>query len=364
MGGKPSTHITENDISNEINTEITNNTQNITSVLNETINTTTTEIVNESAASIQQSTGGLNMFTGGDLSVGGSSQFNMNQNLSVAATNTAIMNLVSNTDSLSKLGANLSAAVTNAVQNDSKASTAVSSNQQLQDQAQQQGGLAGVASAAFGALQSMMKDLTGNETDDQMRNRIKTKMNMKIENTTLNESELKNLVQNTISNNIKNVNTQTCQMQTSGNNIMSFGNIKIDGKANVSLNQSQAVAALNNCIISTINTNKLAEEIQTVGSSDTGSTTKNTNSANSSAQTEQTLSKEVQAAPTTIFTYIGGFILVIILLGFAYRMFSNRQNADTGTADGGEEYATNDVPEQGGGGFKILQSYREFGYCR
>ena len=34
-------------------------------------------------------------------------------------------------------------------------------------------------------------------------------------------------------------------------------------------------------------------------------------------------------------------------------MFSNRQNADTGTADGGEEYATNDVPEQGGGGFKI-----------
>jgi hypothetical protein len=36
MGGKPSTHITENDISTEIKTEIENNTKNITSVLNET----------------------------------------------------------------------------------------------------------------------------------------------------------------------------------------------------------------------------------------------------------------------------------------------------------------------------------------
>lgn len=344
MGGKSSKMITENDIKNNITTTITNNTKNITDVLNKTVNTTTTNIVNKNAAAIQQSTGGTNMLTMGDLNVGGASNFEVDQNLSVTATNSAIIQLIQSSEAMSKLGNDLTAAVANAVKNDSTASASLAANNAITEKMQQSGGLGGMVNAAFGALQGMMGDLTGGESETQMITRISNAIDLKIENTTVNENYIKNVIENTITNNIQNVNSQTCQMQTSGQNIMALGNVNIQGTANVRLAQSQAITALNNCVIKMINTNKLAEEIQSASTANTASTTSNTNSAGATMTATNSISKETTVAPG-LFTAIANNMMIIIIVfavlgalgGMGYLFLKMNKGSDGGDQGGYEE---------------------------
>jgi hypothetical protein len=114
---------------------------------------------------------------------------------------------------------------------------------------------------------------------------------------------------------MKNVSKQTCKFDTKGESIIRIRNIEQDDNSELTIGQSVAVEALNKCIIDTLNTNGIVQDMSTTGFTTSSSDTANTNKQDAKMKTDNTIVKE--KINETAFDFIKQFKDLIVYGGIA-----------------------------------------------
>ena len=318
MGGGSSKEIKETDIRNEINTTIKNSTTNINKSLSETVNESSTNMVMEVANDIQQSTSGSNLLNvRGDISAGGDSIIDINQTVSVDTINKAVIQIMSDQESLQKMATSMTDDISNKIKNDNALKADLAAVNAIKQTQSDAGGPEAMVREATNALKDMMGSLTGKETSKEMRTKISNKINMNIENNTINDTEIIKRVRNSVSNNVKNVTTSSCKMNTSGSNILNVGgSILSTGKGQVKISQSAVVKALNDCMVKSVVTNKLIDDITTVGVTKVSTDTSNTSKADSAMKADNSIVQidEHKSAIMDFFSSLANLLPTLLII--------------------------------------------------
>jgi ElaB/YqjD/DUF883 family membrane-anchored ribosome-binding protein len=314
MGGSQS-KVTEIDVRNELKMEIENTTKNITKIMNETINTVTTNMVLDTTTEVLQSNAGTTLLEIGDIKQRGRSKININQKVSVKAINSAVLKIVQSNDAMTKLATQFQDQIINKIKNDNEMKGELEAINKIKQLEKDAGGLESLVRNIMDTANNIMKSLTGTSTKEDVKTRIKNEMNLKFKNDTLNQNDIIKKVQNTIQNNMKNVSKQTCKFDTKGESIIRIRNIEQDDNSELTIGQSVAVEALNKCIIDTLNTNGIVQDMSTTGFTTSSSDTANTNKQDAKMKTDNTIVKE--KINETAFDFIKQFKDLIVYGGIA-----------------------------------------------
>lgn len=314
MGGSQS-KVTEIDVRNELKMEIENTTKNITKIMNETINTVTTNMVLDTTTEVLQSNAGSTLLEIGDIKQRGKSKININQKVSVKAINSAVLKIVQSNDAMTKLATQFQDQIINKIKNDNEMKGELEAINKIKQLEKDAGGLESLVRNIMDTANNIMKSLTGTSTKEDVKTRIKNEMNLKFKNDTLNQNDIIKKVQNTIENNMKNVSKQTCKFDTKGESIIRIRNIEQDDNSELTIGQSVAVEALNKCIIDTLNTNGIVQDMSTTGFTTSSSDTANTNKQEAKMKTDNTIVKE--KINETAFDFIKQFKDLIVYGGIA-----------------------------------------------
>lgn len=280
MGGKDSKK-TKTIVETKLNMEINNTTTNINKVLQETINETVTNVVTENASKVKVSTAASNKMQFDSINASGDSDVDLSQDAKVQATSKAIITLVQSSQQMASLASQMGTDLQNKLQNDSSMKAALQAATALKNEVSNAGGPEAMVGKIMDTLGGM-----GKKTDEQKETEIRNSFNLKISNTTVNQNEITNKVKNHVENNMKKVNSQSCDLQTSGDNIMSFGSINASGRGKVKLTQSLLINAFSDCIINAMDTTALTQDITGLTGTKTSSDTTNKSSAGGEMKTD------------------------------------------------------------------------------
>ena len=288
MGNKDSTKIKQ-EISNKINTEIVNITNNINKVLNDTCTTTISNIVNENASQIKQSTAASNTMNLGDINLSGDTDIEITQKADVEATTKAIITIISSTEQMSAMASQMAQDMANKLSNDNGMKAALTAASKLKESEKDAGGPEAMVNKVMESVSKMMS--AGNTSEKDIETSIRNEMNMKITNSTTNENDIKNLVKNHVENNIKKVNKQSCDIQVSGQQLLTIGNITATG-GKLKITQSVLIKAFNDCIIKSMDNSKLTSDITGLQTTTTSADTANTNKQDAGMKADTEVTKE------------------------------------------------------------------------
>ena len=289
MGNQDSSK-TRVEVSNKINTEIQNITTNINKVLNETCTTTVSNIVNENASQIKQSTAASNKADLGEIELSGDADIDITQKADIQATSKAIITIISSTDQMSAMASQMAQDMANKLQNDNSMKAAMEAAAKLKEAQSDAGGPEGMVNKIMDTIGNMTK--MGSSSSSEIEQSIKNEINNKIINQTRNENEIKNIVKNHVENNIKKVNKQSCDIQVSGDNELTFRKLKASGNAKLKITQSVLITAFNDCIVSAMDNTKLTSDITGLQTTKTSADTTNASKQDTGMKTDTEVSKE------------------------------------------------------------------------
>jgi len=309
MGGKQS-KVTEMDIRNEINMEISNSNKNLTKIMNDTINKVSTEMISETTSEILQSTTGSTVLEIGHIKQKGKSKININQQVSVKAINSAVMKIVQSNEAMTKLATNFQESIVNKIKNDNEMKAELEAINKIKQLEKDAGGIESLVRNVMDTANKVMQSVTGTSTKEEVKTKIKNQMGLKIKNETLNSNEIIKKVENAISNAMKNISKQTCKFDTRGESIIRIAGIEQSDNSEVTIGQSIAVEAFNKCIIDTMNTNGIVQDISNVGFTSSASDTSNTNKQAGKLKADNTIIKE--KINETAFNFLGEFKNIIL----------------------------------------------------
>lgn len=295
MGGKSSKQITTTDIQTEVEMEIKNINQTLTNIINEQITTSTMSMVNENIQTSEQGTGGSNLFAGGDLIIGGEGNiFDVNQEVSVSATNNAVLNVVQSTDSMSKLASKINSDVMGKLNNDAGLTQSLQAASDLSTASSKAGGLADMLATVGKTMEAMTKIGQKDEVTESNKTTIKNSVKSSIQNTNITDTKIRNTVNSFIENSIKQQSAASCKISAVGNNAATFGDINVTGKNNIGkINQVLSVKALSECVIGAAQTSKMISEVTS------GNDVKSTSDSGNKATAGQTMTSDIKKSETT-----------------------------------------------------------------
>jgi hypothetical protein len=289
MGNQDSSK-TRNEISNKINTEIQNITANINKVLNDTCTTTVSNIVNENASKIKQSTAASNKMDLGEIELSGDADIDITQKADVEATSKAIITIISSMEQMSAMANQMAQDMANKLQNDNSMKASMDAAAKLKESQQDAGGPEGMVNKIMDTIGNLTRMGSSNSTE--IESQIRNEINNKIINQTRNENEIKNIVKNHVENNIKKVNQQSCDIQVSGDNQLTFRKLKASGNSKLKITQSVLITAFNDCIVSAMDNTKLTSDITGLQSTKTTADTANISKQDTGMKSDTEISKE------------------------------------------------------------------------
>ena len=333
--GKSPKNITKSDIVSELKIELTNQTSNLSNVLNEQITNISTSIVNKTVSTISQGTGGQNDLNIGNIKAGGDTVLDLNQTIDIQATNQAVIEILTVTDTKNSFASDIITQLQNKTANNSDITASMQSIAALTKATNDAGGASSI-------VDSLMKVIPWNKpVEEDTISTLKNTVNTEIKNTTLNQTNINNIIKNTISNSISNMNAASCNISVNANNRLNIGNIELENSGKVSIKQVQSIVALNSCVNKLVNSSKLIDEIttsmKTSASNDTENTTKVTVSAVADGSMTNTAVKRDAIGDTikTLFTNPSflvtlvfiGLVIVCCIGGFLYKFVYNKSDA-------------------------------------
>jgi hypothetical protein len=333
MGGKTSKTVTTTDIQNEVSAEIKNLNKNVTDILNQQITNSTMSMVNETAQSISMATGGGNTVNLGNISVKGKgSVFSIDQKVDVKATNQAVANITQDSSAMAKLANTINASVMDKIQNDSALQQAMQAASNLQKSSSTAGGLADMLSSVTKMMESVLTP--GTVSNTQSNTIIKNKMKTSISNTTINENKIKSIVENNINNTIKQLNSASCNINTSASNQLTAGNVDIADGGQAIITQVANVNALNTCILGAAQVAKMVTDITSNNENATSTDTSNKNTAGQTMAATATVQEttETKAALESAISSFSPFaagssgiiicIIILLIIGVGAYLYS------------------------------------------
>ena len=332
MGGKQSSEISKTEIQTSINTQITNLTKNVSDILNETITESTMNVVNENTQSVSNNTGATNTAMLGDISVSGvGSEFNLDQEVDVTATNTTVANMAQDASAMSKLANQINTDVMNKIQNDSSMTQAMQAAANLQKTQSNAGGINDMIANATKMIGDVLTP--GTKMDKKTETKITNSMMASLSNTTINENTIKALVQNTITNNITQKNTASCTSTIATGNNLTVGDVTAQKGGKIKLSQIASVTALSSCVIGATQTSKLASDITSGNAVSATTDTSNKNLASASLQADTTIIDKTEThdafgvmISSVVSSYtsslmMGGIVCVVVFCFIMILMF-------------------------------------------
>lgn len=349
--GKSPKNITKSDIVSELKIELTNQTSNLSNVLNEQITNISTSIVNKTVSTISQGTGGQNDVNIGNIKAGGDTVLDLNQTIDIQATNQAVIEILTVTDTKNSFASDIITQLQNKTANNSDITASMQSIAALTKATDDAGGASSI-------VDSLMKVIPWNKpVEENTISTLKNTVNTEIKNTTLNQTNINNIIKNTISNSISNMNAASCNISVNANNRLNIGNIELENSGKVSIKQVQSIVALNSCVNKLVNSSKLIDEIttsmKTSASNDTENTTKVTVSAVADGSMTNTAVKRdaigdtiknLFTNPSFLVTLVFiGLLIVCCIGGFLYKFVYNKSDA------GQEPEFSSIVPGSGSG---------------
>jgi hypothetical protein len=333
MGGKTSKTVTTTDIQNEVSAEIKNFNKNVTDILNQQITNSTMSMVNETAQSISMATGGGNTVNLGNISVKGKgSVFSIDQKVDVKATNQAVANITQDSSAMAKLANTINTSVMDKIQNDSALQQAMQAASNLQKSSSTAGGLVDMLSSVTKMMESVLTP--GTVSNTQSNTIIKNKMKTSISNTTINENKIKSIVENNINNTIKQLNSASCNINTSASNQLTAGNVDIADGGQAIITQVANVNALNTCILGAAQVAKMVTDITSNNENDTSTDTSNKNTAGQTMAATATVQEttETKAALESAISSFSPFaagssgiiicIIILLIIGVGAYLYS------------------------------------------
>jgi len=333
MGGKTSKTVTTTDIQNEVSAEIKNLNKNVTDILNQQITNSTMTMVNETAQSISMATGGGNTVNLGNISVKGKgSVFSIDQKVDVKATNQAVANITQDSSAMAKLANTINSSVMDKIQNDSALQQAMQAASNLQKSSSTAGGLADMLSSVTKMMESVLTP--GTVSNTQSNTIIKNKMKTSISNTTINENKIKSIVENNINNTIKQLNSASCNINTSASNQLTAGNVDIADGGQAIITQVANVNALNTCILGAAQVARMVTDITSNNENATSTDTSNKNTAGQTMAATATVQEttETKAALESAISSFSPFaagssgiiicIIILLIIGVGAYLYS------------------------------------------
>ena len=288
MGNQDSSK-TKVEVSNKINTEIQNITTNINKVLNETCTTTVSNIVNENVSQIKQSTAGGQTISLGNIVMSGTADIDISQKADIEATTKAIIEIVQSMEQMSAMANQMAQDMANKLQNDNSMKAAMEAAAKIKESQKDAGGPEGMVNKIMDTIGNMTK--MGSSSSSEIEQSIRNEINNKIINNTRNENEIRNLVKNHVENNIKKVNAQSCDIQVSGQQALTTGDITASG-GKLKITQTISIKAFNDCIMKALDNTKLTSDITGLQTTKTSSDTANTSKQESGMKSDTELTKE------------------------------------------------------------------------
>jgi len=282
MGGQDRTQ-TVTIVRNELELEIKQINNNMTKITNETTTQLSSELVNETAASIEISNSAVQTQDVGDIVIRGKkNKVDIKQQARIEAQNKAIITIISKADSLMQLGNKIADEVINKVNQNAQVQQAAKTMNAIADKSKDAGGIEGMVSTVVGMVEKMTKNLTGGSSSDSnytnIKNQIKTQLTQETNNTT----NVDNIIRTSVQNKIKNVTSGSCKMNTATTQIQSIKSLAILGEEN-DFDQTQEVSlkAFNDCLLNL----QIGSEI--VNNLTNGNASKITSDTKNVAETEQ-----------------------------------------------------------------------------
>jgi hypothetical protein len=339
MGGKTSKTVTTTDIQNEVSAELKNINKNVTDILNQQITNSTMSMVNETAQSISMATGGGNILGLGNISVKGKgSVFSVDQKVDVKATNQAVANITQDSSAMAKLANTINNSVMDKIQNDSALQQAMQAASNLQKASSTAGGLADMLSSVTKMMESVLTP--GTVSNTQSNTIIKNKMKTSIENTNINENKIKSIVENNINNTIKQLNSASCNINTSASNQLTAGNVEVADGGQAIITQVANVNALNSCVLGAAQVANMVTDITSNNESDTSTDTSNKNTAGQTMSTTATVQEttETKAALESAISSFSPFaagssgiiicIIILLIIGVGAYLYFTMQKSE------------------------------------
>lgn len=289
MGNGGSRTVTTTDIKNEIDIAVSIETKNITNVLNENISKVTSEIINENNTVIEAANSVTNNAKVKGVRIGGDNNtFNINQVAAIDAINKAVVDLISSTDQMGSLAADMTTEILGKVKNDAALAASLDVATKLNNVKSDAGGLASIARD----VNAMLAQMAGPVSESE-RTTITNSVKQSFSSSSYNENNISNKISNDISTKIKNVNTQKCNSIGQAMNTFDGEDIIIQGNNNTfDLTQVSSIAVLNECIISALGTTKIATDITAVAGSDVKTDTYNSAAFDAAMKAANDLAKE------------------------------------------------------------------------
>ena len=272
-----------------------------------------TEIINKTASTISQGTGGLNRLEVEDITVGGDGEFNLEQEVDIKATNEAVIQILTDTKTKTDYTTKLSTELQNKTSNDTTLNSTMKNIAGLKKSVEEEQGIGSVATKALDTLAQFSPFGNSPITDDVI-SKLQNNISQTINNITLNESNIKNIIKDTINSNIQNINEATCNISVTAGNQLKINNVLITESGKVSLKQTQSIQAINSCV------NKIVNSTDIVNSISATQETKISNAAETktvaSLDADNTLLTDVSIKKTdavlAFFTSPGGIICIVL----------------------------------------------------
>jgi hypothetical protein len=331
MGGKTESEI-RTTISNEISVEIKQRTENINKIVNQSTTNISTEMAQEVAAKIKQNTAASNIIAAKNLVATGGAKIDLTQQAQVEAQNKAIIQIVMSADSMQELGNKIIADVTNKVKNDQAAQQSLDTLAKIGEATKKAGGPEGMLDSLTKMVGDMTKSMTGGSSSEKQTTEIRNAVKSKFESETINKNDITNAITTNISNSMKQAAEAKCEMDTTGENIISVDNILAGGQGSeIKVKQSVSIKSFNDCFINLNMGSKIANSLTNGLETKTKSETENKQTAKQELKSESEISKEtiqesaimnsvdnlvstVGGLMSSWIFIVGGIILLVVLV--------------------------------------------------
>jgi hypothetical protein len=320
MGGKNSTQIKQQ-ISTELNMKITNITNNIAKTANESTTEISNSIVQETKATIQQSTSASNVMSAGTLiAKGRDSKITTDQSIDQDITNKAIISIISDASSMQKMGNQIAENIANKIDNNNALKADVQSAASLSQQTSNAGGPEGMLNSLTTMVTGMMANLTGSSSENDMEINIRTAVNQQIDNTTTNLNEITTKIKGAINTSMKQAAEAKCDMATSASNLIQIDSaLAMDG-GEITSKQMVSMKGFNDCLINLNLGAAVMSAIMNDQKFTSTSETGNTSTGGADSKTEAALSTKTEnksGIMETLQSLISGGMLLygVIILG-------------------------------------------------
>jgi len=260
------------------------------------------------------------------------SVFKIDQKVDVKATNQAVANITQDSSAMAKLANTINSSVMDKIQNDSVLQQAMQAASNLQKSSSTAGGLADMLSSVTKMMESVLTP--GTVSNTQSNTIIKNKMKTSISNTTINENKIKSIVENNINNTIKQLNSASCNINTSASNQLTAGNVDIADGGQAIITQVANVNALNTCILGAAQVAKMVTDITSNNENATSTDTSNKNTAGQTMAATATVQEttETKAALESAISSFSPFaagssgiiicIIILLIIGVGAYLYS------------------------------------------